>query len=61
LRHDLEEVGCEGLAKVGGQDLFDVDYRVGGDELEEPAEEAAEAGGEDDGAWGGDVGVAAFF
>ena len=61
LRHDLQEIGGPGLAEVGVDDTVDVDDRVGDDELEEPAKEAAEAGGHDDGAGRGDIGVAALF
>jgi len=61
LRHHLQEVGRPGLAEVGGEDGGDVDHGVGGDELEDPAEDAAEGRGHYDGARGGDVGVGAFF
>ena len=61
LGHHLQEVGGPGLAEVGVDDGGDVDDGVGRHELEEPAEETAKAGGHDDGARGGDVGVCAFF
>lgn len=45
LRHHLEKVGGPWLAEGGGEDGVDVEDGVGGYELEEPAEEAAEGGG----------------
>ena len=57
----MEEVGSPGLAKVGVEDVVDVDDGVGCNELEEPAKEAAEARSHDDGAGGRDAGVGAFF
>ena len=57
----MEEVGGPGLAKVGVEDVVDVDDGVGGNELEEPAEEAAEARSHDDCARGCDAGVGALF
>ena len=61
VRQDLDQVGGEGLAKVAVECLGDVDDGIGYDELEEPAEGAADGAGEEDGARAGDVGVAAFF
>lgn len=61
FRHDLQEVGGPGLAEVGVDNAGNVDDGVGGDELEEPAEETAEARGHDNGAGGSYGGVAAFF
>ena len=60
-RHDLKEVGGPWLAEVGLKDLINVDDGVGCDELEEPTEEAADAGGQDDGTGRGDGCIGAFF
>lgn len=57
----LQEECGPGLAEVGVEDVVDVDYYVGGYELEEPAEDAAYARGEDYGSGGGYVGVGAFL
>ena len=59
--HDLREVSSPGLAKRGVKHGADVDDGVGGDELQEPSEGAADGGGHDDGAGRGDVGVGALL
>lgn len=61
LRHDLKEVGSPWLAERGVNDGADVNDSIRGDELQEPAEKPAETGGHNNGAWRGDVGVAAFL
>ena len=61
LRHDLKEVGSPWLAERGVDDGGDVNDSVRGDELQEPPEKPAETRGHNDGAWRGDVGVAAFL
>lgn len=45
------------MAQIAVEDRVNVDDYVCGDELEEPAKDASDAGGEDDGAGRGDVGV----
>jgi len=57
LSKTLQEQGRPRLAQITIEDFVDVDYNVSGDELQEPAEDTANAGGQDNGAWGRDVGV----
>ena len=61
LGHDLQKVASPRLAQIAVKDCVDVDHGVGNDDLQEPAEQPADAAGEDYGAGRGDVCVRAFF
>ena len=61
LWHNLEEVCGPWLTKIRVKDGADIDHGICSDELEEPAEEPAEARGHDNGPGRGDASVTTLF
>lgn len=61
LRQHLQQIRRPGLAQVAVDDGVDVDDRVRDDQLQKPAEQAADAARQHDGARRGDVRVGALF
>lgn len=57
----MDKISSKGLAEVGFEAARDIDYGVSNDKLEEPAKDATDSRGHEDGPRSGNVGIAAFL